>query len=91
MDNVKINEVVSEIRMKEKAIKDINVEIDAMKNLLKDELKARNVDEIDTGVAKVSWKDETRMNFDSKKFKAEHLDLYESYAKEKVVKKFLVK
>lgn len=91
MDNVKINEIVSEIRMKEKAIKDINVEIDNMKNLLKDELRARNVDEIDTGVAKVSWKDETRMNFDSKKFKEEHLDLYESYAKEKVVKKFLVK
>lgn len=91
MKDEKVNEIVFSIRMKQKTIENINAEIDELKGELKEELLNRGVDVIDTGIAKVSWKEESRMNFDSKKFKKEHADLYESYTTEKVVKKFLVK
>lgn len=91
MKDEKVNEIVFSIRMKQKTIENINAEIDELKGELKEELLNRGVDVIDTGIAKISWKEESRRNFDSKKFKKEHADLYESYTTEKVVKKFLVK
>lgn len=40
---------------------------------------------------KVQWKSYTTIRFDSKRFKAEHPDLYEQYAKESISRKFTVK
>ncbi|MDA1651006.1 YqaJ viral recombinase family nuclease [Bacillus cereus group sp. TH160LC] len=40
---------------------------------------------------KVQWKSYTTVRFDNKRFKAEHPDLYEQYAKESISRKFTVK
>jgi predicted phage-related endonuclease len=45
----------------------------------------------DTGKVLVEWKNYTRTEFDTKRFKVEHPDIYQKYAVEKISRTFRIK
>ena len=62
-----------------------------MENELKNEMTARDVDELDTGTFKMSYKEVVSNRFDSKAFQKDNEVIYKAYLKESVSKRFTIK
>ena len=73
-----------EKKVLEKKIQDIQSEI-------KDYLEREGVDELTTDKYIIRYKSIVSHKFDTTRFKSEHTDLYESYIKESVSKRFTIK
>ena len=71
--------------------KELEAQIEAIKDSIKAEMTAHNTDEIFIGTYSVSWKSYTSHRFDSSAFKAEHGDLYKQYTKTIEAKRFILK
>ena len=65
-------------------------EIDQLEADLKAQLEAWNVDEVQAGPFRVIWKMVNSSRFDSKRFKAENLNLYRLYTVQNSYRKFSV-
>ena len=70
---------INKIKALENEKKNIDDEIEAIKNEIKQEMTNRGVDECRTANFIVRFKEIISNNFDSKKFKADMPELYESY------------
>ena len=87
------NEITSKIhRLKKLQTKaaDIEAEIKAIQDELKSELIAADVDEMNAGIFRISYKEIVSNRFDSKAFKATHADLYKQYTKQTSSRRFIV-
>ena len=71
--------------------KELEAQIEAIKDSIKAEMTERKTDEIWVGTYSVSWKSYTTHRFDSSLFKAEHGDLYEQYSKTVEAKRFVLR
>lgn len=69
---------------------ELDNEIKAVQDELKAELAAANVDEMNAGIFKISYKEVVSNRFDSKAFKATHADLYSQYTKQTTDRRFIV-
>ena len=87
----RIDEMVDLLKELEATVADYSARIDSLKDTIKKELADRCVDELLTKKYKISHKTVVSKRFDTKKFKAEKTDLYESYLKESESKRFLVR
>ena len=71
----------------EKAIKDMQEKEKALKEAILNEMEAKNIIKIDTPELSITYVAETsKETFDTKSFKAENPDLYDSYVKMTTVK-----
>lgn len=87
------NEITSKIRRLKKLqtkAADIEAEIKAIQDELKSELIAADVDEMNAGIFRISYKEIVNNRFDSKAFKATHADLYKQYTKQTSSRRFIV-
>ena len=91
MTTKELNEKVLELKKWEKEQKNIQSVIDELKGELKAELEALGVDEIETDMFTISYKDVVSNRFDTTSFKKDNAMLYQHYLKESVSKRFLVK
>lgn len=76
------------------AIKAMIAELEAEAEALTDKVKAAMVEQSTETLSgdgwKASWKNVTSSRFDSKRFKAEHADLYGAYSRTMTTTRFLV-
>ena len=71
----------------EKSIKDMQEKEKALKEAILEEMKKKNIIKIDTPELSITYVDETyKENFDSKLFREQNPDLYDSYVKMSTVK-----
>ena len=90
MGTIELNKKVTELKELEQYAKEIEAEIEAIKDQIKAEMTARNTEEMTSGVFTIRWKEVTQKRFDGKAFKADHEDLYEEYRKETKQKRFTI-
>jgi predicted phage-related endonuclease len=90
MGVVELNKKVTEIKELEQYAKEIQAEIDGLKDEVKAEMDRQGADEITVGVLTVRWKEVVSHRFDSKRFKADHEDMYTAYTKENKSKRFTI-
>ena len=79
MGTMEINAKVQELKELEALYKEIETEMETIKDQLKAELTRRNTEELNVGVFKVRYKAVTSNRFDSAAFKTDHPDTYEEY------------
>lgn len=91
MTNDDINTLVIEMRDLESQIKALEKSVDDIKDWLKEDMTSKGEEEISTGMFILRYKNVDSSRFDSKRFKAEHSDLYESYCNTTSAMRFTVK
>ena len=79
------------IRQLELQQKELEEQIEALKDSVKAEMSAQNITSLNVGEYSVSWKSYIIHRFDATTFKAEHSDLYKKYYKAVEAKRFFIK
>lgn len=90
MGTMEINAKVQELKELEALQKEIETEMESIKDQLKAEMTRRNTEELSVGVFKVWYKSVTAKRFDSKAFRVSHGDLYDAFVKESKSMRFTV-
>ncbi len=67
---------------------ELNAEIEATKDAIKALMTEQGVDTLTGDDFKVTWKSVQSSRFDSKKFKADHADIYALYTRKTETKRF---
>lgn len=81
---------IKELRELRRMADELAAEIETITDSIKDEMSAREVDELTGSDYKITWKLVKSRRFDSKAFKASHVDLYEQYLTETATRRFTV-
>ena len=81
---------IKELRELQRMAEELAQEIETIKDVVKAEMTARNVTELVTGEYKVRYTAVKNTRFDTTAFKATHKDLYDSFAKESVTRRFSI-
>lgn len=88
MTTKELNEKIVELKKWEKEQKNIQAIIDELKDSLKAEMELRGVDELETDMFTLSYKEVISSRFDTTSFKKDNAVLYNHYLKESVSKRF---
>jgi len=79
MTNRMINNRISKLFELESHKRELETEIEAIKEELKKELEDNNLNSLDTGKFIVRFTEVSSNKMDTKKFKEDHSDMYEDY------------
>jgi len=90
MANNELTAKLRELKELKAMASELEVEITAIEDELKNEMASRGVDEMIVDVFKVTWKTVTSHRFDSTAFKKANADLYNLFTKETTSKRFVV-
>lgn len=90
MSTTNINQMVKELKELQRMSDELNTEIEAIKDMLKAEMAARNTDEILTSEYKLRYKEVSSSRFDTTSFKNKYVDLYNQFLKVTTSKRFTV-
>lgn len=90
MGTIELNKKVTELKELEQLEKDLQEEMNAIREELKKELQRRGSEEVRTGVFTIRYKPVEQKRFDSKAFKADHLELYNQYSRVNTSMRFTV-
>ena len=85
-----LNNRIEKVKELERQKAELEKQIDSIKAEIKEEMENNNINELDTGLYIVRFKDVTTNRFDSKAFKIDHIDLYNEYLKAAVSKRFSI-
>lgn len=81
---------IKELKSLEQLIEEAQQEAEAIKDELKEQMKASGTDEIIVDIFKVRWKAVKSNKFDTTAFKLTHKELYEQYTKSTESRRFTV-
>lgn len=81
---------VTELKQLQTQIENLEAEVEAIKDMLKQKMIDDGSDTITGNGWKASWKAVTSNKFDSKAFKAAHSDLYSEFTKPSTVCRFVL-
>ena len=90
MTSTNIELKARELKELQRMSEELNAEIESIKDELKRELEARNVEELTTNTYKVRYSTVKTNRFDSTAFKKIYNDLYHQFTKETVTKRFSI-
>ena len=90
MSTIEIASKVAELRELKRMAEDLNAEIEALQDSIKDHMAANEVDELAGTDWKITWKLVKTRRFDSKAFKAAHAKLCDQYCSESASRRFTV-
>ena len=90
MTTEQLEEKVFSYRQTKRDLERLTKEEKAANEVLREELKARNTDELIVGVFKLTCKEYTRHYFDRKAFQEQWPDLFSTYWKSQTYKKLAV-
>lgn len=85
-----INNRIEKFHELEQQKAELEKQINAVKAEITNELTRKGVDELDTGLYLVRYKDVTTNRFDTRTFKAECAELYSKYLKTNICKRFSI-
>ena len=81
---------IKELRELHRMADELAAEIEAIQDSIKQEMTAREVDELSGSDWKVTWKLVKSRRFNSAAFKKTHSDLYDQYCSETATRRFTV-
>lgn len=81
---------IKELRELRRMADELAAEIEAIQDSIKQEMTAREVDELSGSDWKVTWKLVKSRRFNSTVFKKTHADLYDQYCSETATRRFTV-
>lgn len=87
------NEIISKIealREWESLIANAQEEADALRDSIKAEMEQRDLEELEAGAYIVRWTSVLSNRFDSSAFKKAHADLYKSFTKQVMSRRFSI-
>ena len=90
MTNQEMLKKVRELKELKAMADELSAEITAIEDVVKAELTALGVDEMQVDVFKVRYKTVISSRFDSKAFKTAHAELYDQYTKQTASKRFSI-
>ena len=91
MANNELIKKVEEIRELEDLMEEVKANIESLKDVLKAEMLKQGTEEMDLdGRYIVRWTSQLASRFDTKRFKEEYKDLYQSFTKEVASKRFSI-
>jgi len=90
MTKQELEKKVNELRSLEQMEKELQIEIEALKDEIKEEMTAQGIDKISTDLFNVSWKPFFMSRFDSKAFRQTHAELYEQYCRSIETRRFVI-
>ena len=91
MANIELIKKVEEIRELEDLLEEVKANIESLKDVLKAEMLKQGTEEMDLdGRYIVRWTSQLASRFDTKRFKEEYKDLYQSFTKEVASKRFSI-
>lgn len=91
MANNELIKKVEEIRELEELLEEVKANIEDLKDVLKAEMLKQGTEEMDLdGRYIVRWTSQLASRFDTKRFKEEYKDLYQSFTKEVASKRFSI-
>lgn len=90
MSTNELSNKIKELRELRRMADELAAEIETITDSIKDEMSAREVDELTGSDYKITWKLVKSRRFDSKAFKATHSALYEQYCSETATRRFTV-
>lgn len=90
MSSTELTSKVRQIKELQQLIDEATAEMDGLKDSIKAEMTASNVNELTVDVFTVRWKPVQTARFDSTAFKATHAELYQQYTKTTESRRFCV-
>ncbi len=80
MTNRMINNRINKLFDLEAKKRELETQIDALKTELQQDMLSKDVDSVDTGKFIVRWTEVMSNKLDTKKFKADHADMFDLYS-----------
>ena len=90
MSSIEITEKIKALKEWEEVIAEAQAEMESIKDEIKDEMSARQVEELEAGTHIVRWTSVLSNRFDTTAFKREHNDLYRQFVKQSMSKRFSI-
>lgn len=90
MSNLELTNKLRELKELKAMQEELTAEIEAIQDIIKGYMTARELDTINVDVFKVTYKEVTSNRFDSTAFKKIHNELYEQYLKQTTTRRFVV-
>lgn len=90
MSTSELNKLAQELKELEVMADELDAEIENIKDKIKAEMDSRNVQEVNAGMFKIKYQLITSERFDSKRFREENEELYKSYQKKVITKRFTI-
>lgn len=90
MSKTELQKKVDELRELRRMADDLNAEISAIEDELKNHMAALNTDTIHGDNFKLTWKEVTTSRIDSKALNAEAPELWQRYSKQTTTRRFVV-
>ncbi len=81
---------IRELKELQQIIDEATAEVEAIRNAIKAEMTAQNVEEMTVDVFKVRWQTVTSNRFDTTAFKKTHADLYAQYTRPQESRRFTI-
>ena len=90
MSTQELNTTVHDLMSVRAMIEELQAEAEALTDKFKAAMVERDTETLQGDGWKASWKNVTSSRFDSKRFKADHSDLYGQYSKATVTTRFVL-
>lgn len=88
--NKELNAKIASLQEWEQLLAEAKAMTESIKDEIKAEMTFRNVETIETDRYIARWTPTTSSRFDTKKFKADHAEMYKSYTKEVASRRFSI-
>lgn len=89
-DKQRLIKQIRELKELETMKEELQKEIESIKDILKAEMTAQNVDELKIDIYKIRYKDVAMNRFDSSSFKAKYQELYNQFTNVITTKRFSI-
>lgn len=90
MSSIEISEKIRALKEWEEVIAEAQAEAEAIKDSIKAEMSARQVEELEGDTFIVRWTSVLSNRFDTTAFKKEHNDLYKQFTKQTTSRRFSI-
>lgn len=90
MSSIEISEKIRALKEWEEVIAEAQAEAEAIKDSIKAEMSARQVEELEADTFIVRWTSVLSNRFDTTAFKKEHNDLYKQFTKQVTSRRFSI-
>lgn len=90
MNTIELNATVKDLLSVRSMIAELEAEAEALTDRVKAAMIDQGVEVLQGDGWKASWKNVSSNRFDSKRFKADHADLYSEYSKQTTTTRFCV-
>ena len=90
MTNAQVIEQIERLNEWEALLEDVKAQAEAIRNTIKEERDAREIEELDTGLYIVRYTNVLSQRFNSTQFKKDYEEIYKHYTKQVASRRFSI-